>query len=100
MIVRCQEPSSSSHGGIATMACVGEERWQMLKIGYALMLAAGAGLVGFALYHAVSLLISAPDIGLFFKVLILVAGVGIGLTLIGLVIEKRKDGEHVASDDE
>ena len=72
----------------------------MLKIGYALMLTAGAGLIGFALYHAVSRLISAPDIGLFFKVLILVAGVGIVLTLIGLVIEKRKDGEHVASDDE
>ena len=100
MIVRCQEPSSSCYCGIATMARAGEARWQMLKIGYALMLAAGAGLVGFALYHAVSLLVSAPDIGLFFKVLILVAGVGIGLTLIGLVIEKRKDGEHVASDDE
>jgi hypothetical protein len=64
------------------------------------MLAAGAGLVGFALYHAVSLLILADGISLFFKVLILVAGAGIVLTLVGLIIEKRKDGEHVPSDDE
>ena len=65
-----------------------------------LMLAAGSGLVGFALYHAVSLLILADGISLFFKALILVAGVGIVLTLVGLIIEKRKDGEHVPSDDE
>ncbi len=64
------------------------------------MLSAGAGLVGFALYHAVSLLILADGISLFFKALILVAGVGIVLTLVGLIIEKRKDGEHVPSDDE
>ena len=72
----------------------------MLRIGYVLMLVAGAGLVGFALYHIVSALISEPGISLFFKALILVAGVGIVLTLVGLVIEKRKDGKHVPSDDE
>lgn len=72
----------------------------MLKIGYAITLIAGAGLVGFALYQAVAWLIVAPGINPFFKALILVASVGIVLTLVGLIIEKRKDGEHVPSDDE
>ncbi|MFC2082643.1 hypothetical protein ACFLSG_01195 [Candidatus Bipolaricaulota bacterium] len=72
----------------------------MLRIGYALILLAGAGLVGFAGYHAVSFLIFAPGIHPFFKALILCAGVGVVVTLIGLVIEKRKEGKYVPSDDE
>ena len=72
----------------------------MLKIGYALILLAGAGLVGFAGYHAISFLIFAPGIHPFFKALILCASVGVVVTLIGLVIEKRKEGKYVPSDDE
>ncbi|MFC2079689.1 hypothetical protein ACFLSZ_06885 [Candidatus Bipolaricaulota bacterium] len=72
----------------------------MLKVGYVLILAAGAGLVGFAGYHAISFLIFAPGIHPFFKALILCAGVGVVLTLVGLVIERRKESKHVPSDDE
>lgn len=64
------------------------------------MLVAGAVLVGFVLFQAISWLILTTEISLFFKVLILGGGLGIVLTLVGLIIEKRKDGEHVSSDDE
>lgn len=72
----------------------------MLKLGYALILVAGIGLIGFAGYHAVLALIRAPDINLFFKGLILCAGIGVGLTLIGLVIERRKESKNDPRDDE
>ena len=72
----------------------------MLKVGYVLMLVAGAVLVGFVLFQAVSWLILTAEISLFFKVLSLVGGLGIVLTLVGLIIEKRKDGENVPCDDE
>ena len=72
----------------------------MLKVGYVLMLVAGAVLAGFVLFQAVSWLILTTEISLFFKVLILVGGLGIVLTLVGLIIERRKDGEHVPRDDE
>jgi len=72
----------------------------MLKIGYGLILVAGIGLIGFAGYHAVLALIHAPNLNLFFKVLILCAGVGVGLTLVGLVIEKRKENDHAPRNDE
>jgi lipopolysaccharide export LptBFGC system permease protein LptF len=71
----------------------------LLKIGCALILIAGVGLVGFVGYYVVSSLIFAPGINPFFKALILCAGVGVILTLIGLVIEKRKEDKHVPSDD-
>ena len=64
------------------------------------MLVAGAVLVGFVLFQAVSWLILTAEISLFFKVLSLVGGLGIVLTLVGLIIEKRKDGENVPCDDE
>ena len=73
---------------------------RMLKIGYALILIAGAGLVGFLGYRVILFLIQSPGIHPFFKALILCAGVGVILTLIGLVIEKRKEDKHVPSDDE
>jgi len=72
----------------------------MLKIGYALILIAGAGLVGFLGYHAVLFLIQSSGVHLLFKILILCAGVGVILTLVGLVIEKRREDKHVSSDDE
>lgn len=72
----------------------------MLKIGYALILVAGVGLIGFVGYHAVASLIFASGINPFFKALILCAGVGVIMTLIGLVIEKWKEDKHVPSDDE
>ena len=55
----------------------------MLKIGYALILIAGAGLVGFLGYRVVLFLIQSPGIHPFFKALILCAGVGVILALVG-----------------
>jgi len=72
----------------------------MLKIGYVLILIAGVGLIGYVGYHAVSALILTSSINVFFKALILCAGVGVILALIGLVIERRKEEKHVSSDDE
>ena len=66
----------------------------MLKAGYVLMLAAGAGILGFAGYHVVLALIQAKGIPLFFRVLILVAGAGVLLTLAGLIVERRKESKH------
>jgi hypothetical protein len=72
----------------------------MLKIGYVLILIAGAGLVGFLGFRVVSLLIQSPGIHPFFKGLILCAGVGVILTLGGLVMEKRKEDKHASGDNE
>jgi hypothetical protein len=72
----------------------------MLKIGYALMLAAGGGLVGYAGYQAIVALIRVPGVHPVIKALVLCAGAGVILTLIGLVIEKRKEDRHETGDDE
>lgn len=72
----------------------------MLKIGYVLILIAGAGLVGFLGYRFVLFLIQSPGIHPFFTALILCAGVGVILTLAGLVMEKRKEDKHASGDDE
>lgn len=72
----------------------------MLKVGYALIVVAGAVLVGFVLFQVISWLILTSEISLFFKGLIRVGGLGIVLTLVGLIMERQKDGEHVPRDDE
>lgn len=66
----------------------------MLKLGYGLMMLAGAGLVGYAGYHVVRALVTAPGIPSFFKGLILLAGLGVIVTLIGLVRERRREVAH------
>ncbi len=72
----------------------------MLKVGYVLIVTAGLGLLGYGGYHATLVLIRAPGIHSVVKGLILCACAGILLTLAGLVIEKRKEGEHASHDDE
>lgn len=74
------------------------EEGDVLKLGYGLMMLAGAGLVGYAGYHVVRALIGAPGIPPFFKGLILLAGLGVIVTLIGLVRERRKEEAHDSSD--
>ena len=63
----------------------------MLKIGYALLMLAGACVVGFVGYPVVRILIVAPGIHPFFKAAILVAVIGVVLVLAGLVRERRKE---------
>ena len=57
-------------------------------------------MLGYGGTHAVAALIAAPGISLVVKVLILCAGLGILLTLIGLWIEKRREAAHAARDNE
>ena len=64
---------------------------RVLKIGYGLMMLAGACLVGYASYHVVRALVASPAIPTFFKGLILLAALGVIVTLIGLVRERRKE---------
>lgn len=72
----------------------------MLRIGYALLVLAGLGLLGYAGTHAVAALIAAPGISMVVKVLILCAALGVLLTLFGLWIEKRREAAHAARDNE
>ena len=71
----------------------------MLKLGYALLMTAGAGAVGFIGYHVIRVLVLAPGIHPFFKAVILLAGVGVILVLIGLVRERRREERDAARDD-
>lgn len=71
----------------------------MLRLGYGLMMLAGAAFIGFGGYHAIRLLVVNTEIGLFFKVLIPVAGVGLLLTLAGLIRERvREDRDDTGND--
>jgi|GEM_PF-1055181 len=72
----------------------------MLKTGYMLLILACLGMVGYGGYHAIAALLAAPGISLVAKVLILCAGLGVILILIGLWIEKRREAAHAARDNE
>jgi F0F1-type ATP synthase membrane subunit c/vacuolar-type H+-ATPase subunit K len=71
----------------------------VLKIGYGLMMLAGACLVGYAGYHVIRALVASPAIPAFFKGLILLAGLGVIVTLIGLVRERRREEKDAPIDD-
>lgn len=66
----------------------------MLKIGYGLILVAGVGLLGYVGYRAAVWLLRPPGLGLFLKGTILCGAAGIGLTLLGLAMERRKESKH------
>jgi len=63
----------------------------MLKLGYFLMIAAGGLLGGYAAYSVVRVIITAPGLCLFFKLVILVGAAGLLITLAGLIIERRRE---------
>jgi len=71
----------------------------VLKIGYWLMMTAGALLAGYVAYFLIRLLVTAPGIGIFFKVVILVGASGLILTIAGLVWERRKEEKDATGDD-
>ena len=71
----------------------------MLRVGYGLMMLAGACLVAYAGYHVVRALVASPAIPAFFKGLILLAGLGVIVTLIGLVRERRREEKNAPIDD-
>lgn len=72
----------------------------MLKMGIALMLTAGGGLLGYAAYRVIMALLRVPGVPVWIKALILCVFAGILLTLIGLAIEKRREDKHAVGDDE
>jgi len=63
------------------------------------MILAGVLLGGYVSYFLVRAIITAPGIGSFFKVVILVGMSGLITTIIGLIRERRKEG-HDASDND
>ena len=71
----------------------------MLRIGYGLMMLAGASLIGYVGYHGIRAFLSSSAIPAFFKGLILLAVVGVIVTLIGLIRERRREEKDAPSDD-
>ncbi len=71
----------------------------MLKVGYTIILITGTLLLGYLAYSLVRVLVLARGIGPFFKGVILLGGVGILITLAGLVLERRKERADDHRDD-
>ena len=71
----------------------------MLRIGYGLLLLAGACAVGFVGYHIIRVLVTAPGIHWFFKAVILLAGAGAVLVVVGLIRERRKEDRDASIND-
>ena len=76
-----------------------KEEAVMLKVGYWLMVTAGALLAGYVAYFLIRLLVTAPGIGVFFKVVILVGAAGLILTIAGLIWERRKEAKDAPGND-
>jgi len=71
----------------------------MLRLGYAVMLVAVAAVVGYGAFHVIRAIVVSPHIGLFFKILIPVATVGVLLTIAGLICERVKEERNAHHDD-
>ena len=71
----------------------------MLKLGYWLMIVAGSLIGGYAAYFLIRLIVTAPGLGTFFKVVILIGAAGLIITIIGMILERKKEGKNVSSDD-
>lgn len=70
----------------------------MLKLGYFLMIVAGVLLGGYAAYLVIRTVVMSPGFGLFFKVVILVGAAGLLITVVGLIIERRRDKDDYSDD--
>jgi hypothetical protein len=71
----------------------------VLRVGYGLLILGGAGLLGYAAYHVVRALLLVEAIPLFLRVVILLIGAGVVLTLAGLIWERRKEARDATDDD-
>ena len=70
----------------------------MLKIGCCLLGGVGILLGGYAAYAFIRLIVLAPELQVFFKVVILVGVFGLALILIGLAWERRKEKRDGSND--
>ena len=70
----------------------------MLRLGYWLMIAAGTLLGGYAAYFLVRAIVAAPGLNLFIKVVILVGAAGLLITIVGLIIERRREKDDYSDD--
>jgi hypothetical protein len=77
----------------------GRKEGGMLKFGYGLLMLAGVCAAGFVGYYIIRVLVAAPGLHWFFKTVILLAGAGALLVLIGLVRERRKEEKDAPIDD-
>jgi len=66
---------------------------KVLRLGYWLMIVAGSLLGGSAAYFVIRTIATAPGLSTFFKVVILVGTAGLLITLVGLVIERRRESD-------
>jgi hypothetical protein len=71
----------------------------VVRAGYALLLLAGGTLLGYALYTVIRLLLAAQGVPVLFKVVILLAVVGLLMTVAGLVVERRREERRAVRDD-
>ncbi len=71
----------------------------MLKLGYFLMITAGVLLGGYLAYNLIRMILLAPGIGIFLKVVIIIGATGFIITLAGLIRERRKEEENASGDD-
>ena len=72
---------------------------RVLRIGYGLLMLAGACAAGFVGYHIIRVLVTAPGIHWFFKAVILLAGAGAILVVVGLIRERRKEEKDAPIND-
>jgi len=70
----------------------------MLRLGYWLIVTSGGLLAGYAAYFMIRLLVMAPGIAIFFKVVILLGAAGLILTIVGLIWERRKEETDATGD--
>jgi branched-subunit amino acid ABC-type transport system permease component len=62
------------------------------------MIAAGTLLGGYAAYFLVRAIVAAPGINLFIKVVILVGAAGLLITIVGLIMERRREKDDYSDD--
>ena len=70
----------------------------MLRLGYLLMVTAGTLLGGYVAHLIVRTVATAPGLGIFFKVVILIGATGLLITVIGLIIERRREKDDYSDD--
>ncbi len=70
----------------------------MLRLGYLLMSLSVVLLSGYAAYFVIRTIVTARVLNPFFKVVILAGIAGFIVTIVGLIIERRRDNDNHSND--